>query len=228
LQPHRRACWVIPPKVNAAFVAQMEEILDLYTRPCDPKRPLVGMDERPMQLLKETRAPVGARPGRPARYDYEYERNGTAVHFLFAEPLAGWRKVTVRQRKTAVDWAEEMRILLEEDYPEAEQVVLVCDNLNTHKIASFYEAFPPEQARRLAARLEIHYTPKHGSWLNIAECELSVLVSQCLARRLADIDILRRESAAWATERTAAQKTVDWQFNTDDARIKLKHLYPHV
>jgi hypothetical protein len=219
---------VIPPKANAAFVAQMEAVLDLYTRPYDPKRPLVCMDERPMQLLKETRMPVAARPGRPGRYDYEYERNGTAVHFLFTEPLAGWRKVTVRERRTAVDWAEEMRILLEDDYPEAEQVVLVCDNLNTHKIASFYEAFPAAQARRLAARLEIHHTPPHGSWLNIAECELSVLVSQCLARRLGDIETVRRESTSWATHRTAAQKTVDWQFTTDDARVRLKHLYPHV
>jgi hypothetical protein len=219
---------VIPPKHNAEFVAQMEEILDLYTRPYDPKRPLVCMDERPMQLLKETRVALPPEPGTPARYECEYERNGTAVHFLFTEPLAGWRKANVRERKTSVDWAEEMRVLLEEDYPEAEKVILVCDNLNTHKIASFYEAFPPQQARRLAARLEIHYTPKHGSWLNIAECELSVLVSQCLDRRLGDIDTLRRESAAWASDRTAAQKTVDWQFTTDDARTKLKHLYPHV
>jgi len=219
---------VIPPKHNAAFVAQMEEILDLYTRPYDPKRPLVCMDERPMQLLKETRVPLAPAPGRPARYEYEYERNGTAVHFLFTEPLAGWRKANVRERRTSVDWAQEMRVLLEEDYPEAEKVVLVCDNLNTHKIASFYEAFQPQEARRLAARLEVHYTPKHGSWLNIAECELSVLVSQCLDRRLGAIETVRRESAAWATDRTAAQKTVDWQFTTDDARIKLKHLYPHV
>jgi hypothetical protein len=217
---------VIPPKHNAEFVAQMEEILDLYTQPYDPKRPLVCMDERPMQLLKETHRPLPVEPGKPARYEHEYERHGTAVHFLFTEPLAGWRKAHVRQRKTAVDWAEEVRTLLEEDYPGAEKVVLVSDNLNTHRIASLYEAFRPEVARALAARLEMRHTPKHGSWLNIAECELSVLVSQCLDRRLGDIETVRRESMAWARSRTAAQKTVDWQFTTVDARIKLKHLYP--
>jgi len=219
---------VIPPGNSAAFVAQMEEVLDLYKRPYDPKRPLVCMDERPMQLLKETRTPLPPAPGKPLRYEYEYERNGTAVHFLFTEPLANWRKATVRERKTAVDWAEETRVLLEEDYPDADVVQLVCDNLNTHKTASLYEAFPPELARRLAERLEIHYTPKHGSWLNIAECELSVLVTQCLDRRMGDIEMVRRESDAWAHERTTAHKTVDWQFTTQDARIKLKHLYPQV
>ena len=219
---------MIPPKRSAEFVAQMEEILDLYRRPYDPKRPLVCMDERPMQLLKETRAPLPPGPGRPARYEYEYERNGTAVHFLFTEPLAGWRKANVRERRTAFDWAAEARILLEEDYPDARKVVLVCDNLNTHKIASLYKAFGPAEARRLARRLEIHYTPKHGSWLNIAEIELSALTKQCLDRRLGDLDTVRRETAAWARDRNAAQKSVDWQFTTANARIKLKHLYPHV
>lgn len=217
---------MIPSGCLAEFVAQMEEILDLYTQPFDPKRPLVCMDERPMQLLKETRMPLPPRPGRPARFDHEYERNGTAVHFLFTEPLKGWRKANVRERRTALDWAEEMRILLEEDYPEAEKVIAVMDNLNTHKIASFYEAFPAEQARRLASRLEIHYTPKHGSWLNIAECELSVLVGQCLNRRLGNIKTVRRETAAWERERNASQKGVDWRFTKEKARIKLKHLYP--
>ena len=217
---------MIPSGCLAAFVAQMEEILELYTQPFDLKRPLICLDERPMQLLKETRVPVPPQPGKPARFDYEYERNGTAVHFLFTEPLAGWRKAPVRERKTAIDWAEEMRILLEEDYPDAETVVLVCDNLNTHKTASLYEAFPAERARTLASRLEIHYTPKHGSWLNIAECELSVLVGQCLKRRLGDMQKLRRETVAWERERNAAQKGVDWRFTTEDARIKLKHLYP--
>jgi hypothetical protein len=162
----------------------MEEVLDLYAQPYDPQRPLVCMDERPLQLLKETRMPLPTRPGSPAKFDYEYERNGTAVHFLFTEPLRGWRKATVRERKTSKDWAKEIRALLEEDYPEAEKVVLICDQLNTHKLASLYETFPPEQARALAARLEIHYTPKHGSWLNVAECELSALVTECLDRRL--------------------------------------------
>ena len=219
---------MIPPKRSAEFVAQMEEILDLYKRPYDPERPLVCMDERPMQLLRETRPPLPPGPGRLARYEYEYERNGTAVHFLFTEPLAGWRKANVRERRTAVDWAAEARILLEEDYPDAEKVILVCDNLNTHKIASLYKAFGAEEARRLAARLEIHYTPKHGSWLNIAEIELSAMTKQCLDRRLGDMETVRRESATWARDRTAAQKSVDWRFTTEDARIKLKHLYPHV
>jgi hypothetical protein len=204
----------------------MEEILDLYAQPFDSKRPLVCMDERPMQLLKETRMPLPARPGSMAKYDYEYERNGTAVHFLFTEPLAGWRKANARERRTAKDWAEEMCILLEEDYPEAEKVILVCDNLNTHKMASFYESFPPEKARSLAARLEIHYTPKHGSWLNIAECELSALVTECLNRRLGDINTLREETVAWECRRNATQKSINWRFTTEDARIKLKHLYP--
>jgi hypothetical protein len=216
---------VIPPGSSAAFVAQMEAVLDLYKRPYDPKRPLVCMDERPMQLLKETRTPLPPEPGQPLRYEYEYERNGTAVHFLFAEPLANWRKAPVRPQKTAVDWANEVRRLLDEDYPDAEVVQLVCDNLNTHKTTSLYEAFSPEEARRLAARLEIHHTPKHGSWLNIAECERSVLVTQCLDRRLGDLDTVRRETDAWARRRTTAHKTVDWQFTIQDARIKLKHLY---
>jgi len=204
----------------------MEEILDLYMRPYDPRYPLVCMDERPLQLLKETHIPLPPAPGKPARVDYEYERNGTAVHFLFTEPLGGWRKAAVRERKTAVDWAEEMRTLLEEDYADAEKVITVMDNLNTHKTASLYEAFPAEEARRLASRLEIHYTPKHGSWLNIAECELSVLVRQCLNRRLGDIETLRRESATWQRKRNAAQKSVEWRFTNESARIKLKHLYP--
>jgi len=217
---------VIPSGCLSEFVAQMEEILDLYMRPYDPRYPLVCMDERPLQLLKETHIPLPPAPGKPARVDYEYERNGTAVHFLFTEPLGGWRKAAVRERKTAVDWAEEMRTLLEEDYADAEKVITVMDNLNTHKTASLYEAFPAEEARRLASRLEIHYTPKHGSWLNIAECELSVLVRQCLNRRLGDIETLRRESATWQRKRNAAQKSVEWRFTNESARIKLKHLYP--
>ena len=217
---------MIPSGHLAEFVAQMEEILDLYTQPFDAKRPLVCMDERPMQLLKETRLPIRSKPGRDKRCDYEYERNGTAVHFLFTEPLAGWRKANVRERRTSKDWAEEMRVLLEEDYPDAEKVIAVMDNLNTHKTASFYKAFPAEQARRLASRLEIHYTPKHGSWLNIAECELSALVTQCLNRRLGNIKTVRRETAAWERDRNTSQKGVDWRFTKEKARIKLKHLYP--
>jgi len=219
---------VIPPKQNAAFVAAMEDVLEVYKRPYDPKRPVVCMDEQPTQLLKETRKKVPAQPGQPERVDYEYERNGTAVNFMSTETLGGWRKVNIRGRKTAIDWAHEMKGLLDEDYPEAEQVVLVCDNLNTHKVASFYKAFEPQEARRLIERLDIHYTPKHGSWLNVAEIELSVFTQQCLDRRIPDIGTLREEANAWYRERNAGQKSVDWQFTTDKARITLKRLYPQI
>lgn len=206
----------------------MEDVLELYCQPYDAKAPLVCMDEQPRQLTKESRLPVAAGPGRPARYDYEYERAGTANLFLFCEPLAGWRHVEVTERRTRNDWAHQVRRLLEEDYPQAERVRLVLDNLNTHSTASLYEAFEPQEARRLARRLELHYTPKHGSWLNIAEIELSALTKQSLNRRLPDMQILRRQSQAWANERNTRQKGVDWQFTTDDARIKLKRLYPQV
>ena len=219
---------MIPPKQNAAFVAAMEDVLEVYKRPYDPKRPVVCMDEQPTQLLKETRKKVPAQPGQPERVDYEYERNGTAVNFMSTETLGGWRKVNIRGRKTAIDWAHEMKGLLDEDYPEAEQVVLVCDNLNTHKVASFYKAFDPQEARRLIERLDIHYTPKHGSWLNVAEIELSVFTQQCLDRRIPDIGTLREEANAWYRERNAGQKSVDWQFTTDKARITLKRLYPQI
>ena len=219
---------MIPPKQNAAFVACMEDVLELYCRPYDPRVPVVNMDEQCVQLVKETRVALPLQPGQPMRYDYEYERNGTANVFLFVEALAGWRRTSVRQRRTAVDWAEEIRRLLEEDYPEAEKVVVICDNLNTHVIASLYEAFAPEHARRLARRLEIHYTPKHGSWLNIAECELSVLGRQCLGERTPDEASLRRKTQAWEHERNSRQQGVDWRFTTADARIKLKRLYPQI
>jgi hypothetical protein len=204
----------------------MEDVLDLYHRPYDPRHPLVCMDEQPVQLIKETRAPLPAKPGCPECVDYEYERNGTTNIFMFTEPLGGWRKTSVRPQKTALDWAEEIRRLLEEDYPKAETVVLVCDNLNTHKIASLYEAFEPAKARQLAERLEIHYTPKHGSWLNIAENELSSLTRQCLNRHIPDSDTLVTETTAWHSRRNASQNSVDWQFTTADARIRLKRLYP--
>lgn len=204
----------------------MEDVLDVYCRPCDQRFPVVNVDEQPIQMLSHTREPQPAAPGRAAREDYEYKREGTASIFLFSEALAGWRRVSARKRRTSVDWAEEMRILLEQDYAKAEKVILVCDNLNTHKIASFYEAFSPETARRLAKRLEIHYTPKHGSWLNIAECELSAMTRQCLSRRIGSLKVLRREIASWARRRNAEQKGVNWRFTTEDARIRLKHLYP--
>ena len=219
---------MIPPKQNAAFVANMEDVLKVYERPYNEQFPVVCMDEQPTQLIKETRKKLAIGLGRPECVDYEYERNGTATNFMFTEPLAGWRKVNVRLRKTAVDWADEIKELLDEDYPDVEKVVLICDNLNTHKVASFYEAFEPKEARRLFERLEIHYTPKHGSWLNVAEIELSVFTKQCLDRRIPDIEILRQEAKAWYGRRNVSQKSVDWQFTTEDARIKLKKLYPQI
>lgn len=207
-------------------MAHMEDVLEVYHRPYDPTCPVVSMDEQPVQLIKETCPPLPAVPGRAESVDYEYERNGTANLFLFTEPLAGWRRISVRERKTAIDWAEEIRRLLEEDYPDAPTVVLVCDNLNTHKIASLYKAFEPDVARRLVERLEIHHTPKHGSWLNIAENELSALTRQCLDRRIPDQETLIRETTAWYTHRNGSGKSVDWQFTTDDARTRLKRLYP--
>jgi hypothetical protein len=206
----------------------MEDILELYCLPYDPNIPLVCMDEQPRQLIKETRTALSAVRGKLRRVDYEYERNGTADIFMFVEPLGAWRHVSVRERRTALDWAHEIRKLLEVHYPQAPFVRLVCDNLNTHKIASLYEAFEPEQARALVKRLEIHYTPKHGSWLNIAEVELSALSGQCLNRRIPDMDTLRHETQAWEQKRNARQKGVDWQFTARDARIKLKRLYPQL
>jgi hypothetical protein len=210
----------------------MEDVLEVYTRPYDPRRPQVCMDESSKQLLGEVQEPLPQRPATPAhhgtvqRQDYEYERDGTANLFLACEPLRGWRHVAVTARRTAVDWAHFMRDLVDVHYPEAECLVLVLDNLNTHGPASLYEAFAPAEARRILARLEIHYTPKHGSWLDMAEIELSVLARQCLDRRIATRDALAREVAAWEAERNAAQVTIDWRFTTADARIKLKHLYP--
>lgn len=202
--------------------------MEVYHRPYDPRRPVVCLDEQPTQLVKETRQAIPAQPGQPQRYDYEYERAGTAVNFMLTEPLGGWRKVSVRETKTAIDLAQEIKQLLDVDYPDADCVVLLWDNLNTHCPASLYKAFAPAEARRLLDRLEIHYTPKHGSWLNVAEIELSVFTKQCLARRIGDIETLRAEANAWAAARNAAQTGVDWQFTTDQARIKLKHLYPQV
>jgi hypothetical protein len=206
----------------------MEDVIDLYHEPYDADRPLVCMDEQPRQLIRETRIPVPAARGRPAREDFEYEREGTANLFLVVEPLAGWRHVEVTERRTSVDWARQIRWLLEERYPAVKQVRLVCDNLNTHKIASLYEAFEPEEARRLARRLEIHYTPKHGSWLDIAEVELSALSHQCLDRRIPDAPTLKSEVAAWEQDLNSRQRGVDWRFTTRDARVKLKRLYPQI
>jgi hypothetical protein len=221
-----RKCWVIPPKHDAEFVACMEDVLDIYERPYDCRFPVVCMDEQPVQLINETRLELSIEPGQPQRYDYEYRRNGTAVNFMFTEPLASWRKVDIRETKTMIDWAEEIRILLDVDYADAEKVILICDNLNTHKIASLYVAFEPQQAKRLRDRLEMHYTPKHGSWLNIAEIELSLFTRQCLRGRIAHIETLQQQAQAWYKRRNVKQKSVDWQFTCEDARIKLKRLYP--
>jgi hypothetical protein len=206
----------------------MEDVLEVYTRPYDPRRPQVCLDETSRQLLAEVNPPVPAAPGRPARQDYEYERRGVCNLFMMTEPLRNWRDVTVSARRTRIDWAHCVKELLEVHYPDADRVVLVQDNLNTHTPASLYEAFPPEEAKRLADRLEIHHTPKHGSWLNMAEIELSVMAEQCLDRRLADQATLEREVAAWQAARNADGRGVDWRFTTEDARIKLKHLYPPI
>jgi hypothetical protein len=204
----------------------MEDVLEVYHRPYDEKRPLVCLDETSKQLVGELIQPIPAAPGRPERFDYEYARNGTANLFMISEPLLGWRAVKVTERRTATDFAEVVRWLVEEVHEEAEKVVLVMDNLNTHKLASLYEAFPPERARRIAERLEIHYTPKHGSWLNMAEIELAVLARQCLDRRIETKEELEREVAAWEEDRNERMVEVVWQFTTADARIKLRRLYP--
>lgn len=206
----------------------MEDVLDLYQEPYDGLRPVVCMDETSKQLVEEMRLPIPARRGHPRRVDYEYERKGTANVFMFSEPLRGWRWTPVTERRTRVDWANAVRELLEVHYPFAEVVRLVMDNLNVHSVASLYEAFEPETARRLTKRLEIHHTPKHGSWLNVAEIELKALSVQCISRRIANLATLRREVRAWEEERNRQTVAVDWQFTTPDARIRLKHLYPEI
>jgi uncharacterized small protein (DUF1192 family) len=204
----------------------MEDVLEVYHRPHDPDRPVVCVDETSKQLIAETRVPIPAKPGRHKRYDYEYERNGTANLFMLFAPLEGWRHVKVTDRHTTVDYAQVLKELSDTHYPGASKIVLVQDNLNTHKPASLYEAFPAKEARRLVERFEWHYTPKHGSWLDMAESELSVLTTQCLDRRIADKQILTEEVAAWEDCRNKKHAKADWQFTTADARIKLKRLYP--
>ena len=219
--------WVIPPEADAEFVAGMEDVLEIYEKPYDPDSPVLCMDEQPVQLLRETRTPIPATAEHGRRVDYEYERAGTANIFMFAEPLAGWREVSVRKTKTKVDWAVELARLLEGRYANCEKVILVCDNLNTHTKGAFYEAFEPERARRLVRRIEFHHTPKHGSWLNIAENELSSLTRQCVSgRRFGDVPTLQSEVTGWSADVNTTQRGVDWHMKIDDARIRLKSVYP--
>jgi hypothetical protein len=218
--------WCIPPDANAEFVWRMEDVLEVYRRPYDPLRPVVCMDETSKQLIAEARPPPEAEPGRERRVDYEYERKGVADLFLFFEPLRGWRRIWITPRRRKVEWAWCVKQLLDESYRDAERLVLVCDNLNTHTGGALYEAFPATEARRLWERLEVHYTPKHGSWLNMAETELSVLSGQCLDRRIDAVAVLRDEVGAWEDYRNRTEAKVRWRFTTEDARIKLEKLYP--
>lgn len=220
--------WCIPPDHNAEFVAAMEDVLEVYQRPYDARRPQVCVDETRKQLVGEIRAPVPAAPGRPLRYDFEYVRNGTANLFLAFEPLAGWRQIAITGTRRRTDWAQFIRGLVDGPYREADKVVLVMDQLNVHSIASLYESFTPAEARRIAQKLEVHFTPKHGSWLNMAEIDLSALSRQCLGERMDNHPRLRRQIALWQRERNRHRCAVDWRFTTADARIKLKRLYPSI
>jgi hypothetical protein len=221
--------WVIPPEADAEFVANMEEVLETYGKPYDPSCPVICMDEQPVQLVKETRQPIAGTKDHPRRVDYEYERAGTACIFMFTEPLSGWREAVARSHRTKVDWAIEMANLLEGRYAACEKVILVSDNLNTHTKGAFYEVFEPAKARELVRRIEFCYTPKHGSWLNIAENELSSLTRQCIhGRRIGDLSTLQDEIAAWSADVNNTQRGVDWQMKTDDARCKLKSVYPKI
>ena len=204
----------------------MEDVLTLYKQPYDEKHPVVCMDESSKQHLRETRQKLPMEPGKPERYDTEYERNGTSNLFIFFEPLRGWRRIDVTARRTAVDWAQQIKKLVDEDYPNAKKIRLVMDNLNTHMGASLYKTFEPKEARRLLDKLEFHYTPKHGSWLNMAEIEFSLLSRQCMRERMGDRDYLTQEVTAWTNNRNSIKSDMKWRFTTEDARIKLGHLYP--
>ena len=228
LKPWLREMWCIPPDHDCEFVAAMEDVLAVYARPYDVRFPQVCLDEAGRQLIGEVRRPLPAAPGRAERYDFEYVRNGTANLFVAFEPLAGWRSVSVTDTRTRTDFAAFVRGLVGGRYKDAQKVVVVMDNLNTHSAASFYEAFEPAEARRLAERLEIHYTPKHGSWLNMAELELSAMGRQCLADRTEDKPTLTRDVAAWEADRNRRKVKADWTFTTADARVKLKRLYPSI
>jgi len=226
LKPWRVRQWCIPPEANGEFVWKMEDVLDVYTQSNDKERVLVCMDETTKQQVMEVRQPVAAAPGREYRYDAEYKRNGVSNVFMLFAPLESWRHVKVTDQRTKLDWAQVIRELVDDHFPEVKKIVLVMDNLNIHSPASLYEAFRPEEAKRIADRLEVHYTPKHGSWLNMAEIEMSVLVRQCLSRRIPDQETLRREAAAWEKTRNESRAAIEWRFTTEDARIKLKKLYP--
>lgn len=221
--------WVIPPDADGEFVACMEEVLTTYEQAYDPDCPVICMDEQPVQLIGETRVPIPATKEHPERVDYEYERKGTANIFMFCEPLSGFRQATARLRRTKVDWAHEVAQLLDTRYANTPRITLVCDNLNTHTKGAFYDAFLPDQAREYVRRIQFVYTPKHGSWLNVAECELSCLTRQCLSdRRIGELERLQSEIAAWAATTNARQRAVDWQFTVEKARVKLKRLYPRI
>lgn len=221
--------WVIPPAADAEFAANMEEVLETYAKPYDPACPVLCMDEQPVQLIRETRQPIAATAQHAKRVDYEYERAGTASIFMFTEPLSGWRQATARHTKTKIDWALEVAALLEGRYANCKQVKLVCDNLNTHTKGAFYEAFPPQRARQLVRRIQFCHTPKHGSWLNIAENELSSMTRQCVSgRRFPDLTTLQEEIAAWSNDINDTQRGVDWQMKINDARCKLKSVYPKI
>ena len=228
LKPWLTTRWCLPPQGSAAFVAAMEDVLDVYERPYDPCRPQVCMDEASKQLVGEVRLPLPPIPGHPAREDYEYVRNGVANLFMLTEPLRGWRHVVVTDQRTGADCARVLRELVDVHYPAAERIVLVTDNLNTHTPAVLYATFPPEEAHRIAAKLEWHYTPKHGSWLDMAEIELSVLARQCLDQRIPDTPRLKGAVALWQARRNRASTTITWRFTTADARIKLHSLYPSI
>lgn len=224
MKPWLKEEWCIP-SVSPEFVWRMEDVLDLYAEPEDPARPVVCFDERPCQLLEDVRQPLPAGPGQPERIDYEYKRSGTCNLFVMVQPLAGWRHVEVTERRTSEDFAHQMKALVDERLPDAQMIRVVLDNLNTHSPAALYQTYSPEEARRITRKLEFHYTPKHGSWLNMAEIELAILSRQCLKRRIPNTEVMGREVTAWQAERNEQKAKINWQFTTTDARTKLHRLY---
>lgn len=228
MKPWRHEMWCIPPKADAEFVCAMEQVLEVYKRAYDPANPVICFDEKSKQLVGEVRTPIPAARGRAERWDCEYVRNGTANLFLWVEPLAGRRQVAVTSRRTKLDFSAQVKELVDTHYPSARKITLVMDNLNIHKMSCLYEAFPPEEARRILEKIEVVHTPRHGSWLNMAECELAALERQCLGERVGDESTLRKRVSRWSSERNNRVRTIDWQFRTADARIKLRRLYPQI